>query len=275
MRDKMGVLSLQYQLSIISASLKITLEGANISEKVAIWTGMMKLCLLAPDESYVEQFPSIISEINKELKISFDKEASRPYRPKLLLLLSQAMLLKPCSNADLELRCTCRLILQFLHEPRMTDAVVSSALSVTLSIVSKSNASLLASPHMVIPIVVAALESGSVIEFQTIEFGLKLLAVFLSGLEPYLSKVLDAVIKLSAGKYSNDYRLHEVRLKFLAHLAGHVALFDHMVQIRKLMTEITAGEIAEYRWEQMVKKVQTPKQPSTHAVLTFMLLISR
>ncbi len=91
-----------------------------------------------PDDRYTESFPDILTDIVTELDYHWHEgNGTRSHRPKLLILASQALLLKPGSNFDLVWPTLLHLLQEFIQTPDPSSHMIWSILLVILSIITR------------------------------------------------------------------------------------------------------------------------------------------
>ena len=229
LRDKFGASSIEYQLSIISDNLLTTANSRPFAGKIAVWSTLLKLCLMVPEERYADRLPDILEEIISQYEDNAGGKLIKSHRSKLLILISQAILLKPVGYDQIWPTLYQRLV-KIAEEPDMKSSDASGILLIVLSVLSKGRGDIKAVARQLLPLLLRILESDS-LDTATIVFALKLVAVFQSHTDPVIGSIARRLIR-----HMNS--AEEVVLEalwLLAHLADYVSLFEASLLIREVL----------------------------------------
>lgn len=241
LRDKFGASSIEYQLSIISDNLLTTANSRSFAGKIAVWSTTLKLCLMVPEERYADRLPDILEDVISQYELNSKGKLIRTHRSKLLILISQAILLKPVGYEQVWPTLYERLV-AIAEEPELKASDASGILLIVLSVLSKGRGDIKAVARQVLPLLLRLLES-TILDSGTIVFALKLVAVFQSHTDPFIGSIARRLIRLVDS--AEEVVMEALRL--LAHLADYISLFEASLTIRQVLeapgfTNLTSEE---------------------------------
>ena len=229
LRDKFGASSIEYQLSIISDNLLTTANRRPFSGKIAVWTTLLKLCLMVPEERYADRLPSILEDIIEQYELHAEGKIVKAHRAKLLVLISQAILLKPVGYEKIWPTLYERLM-TISKETDLKSSDASGLLLVVLSVISKMRGEIKSIARQLLPLLLKIMEVPALDTGTTI-FCLKLIAVFQSHTDAFVGSIARRLSRLVD---QTEAVVLEV-LRLLAHLADYVSLFEATLVIREML----------------------------------------
>ena len=231
-RDKKGAWSLDYQLSIISDSLLTTLDQRNFGGKLSVWTTILKICLMVPEERFADILPDILEDIidQYERQARHQAKTLKLHRTRTLILIGQAIMLKR-GGLDRFWSTLLARLEEIAKEPSLESSDVSAVLLIILSVISRGREELGTHARQVLPLLLPLLKTPN-LHSGTATFGIKLIAIFQSHTEAFLPDIVQTFAGFS------DELLDAVGLEVLrvfAYLADYVSLFTVALALDALL----------------------------------------
>lgn len=200
---------------------------------------------MVPDDRFTDMFPDILSDIVTELdRHNRENSSSRSYRPKLLTLASQALLLtnKP-GTFESVWPTLLQLLQQFVEQPRLSNVMVWSILLVVLSIVTRRRGDLTVTGVELLPILQKVIGMSQHRDPETTVFALRLTAVFQSHCTVYSTDLVRQMTKAMDGFRENlGNRLAIEILRFFAHLVDYVSFYDSKLALESVLNRLESTE---------------------------------
>lgn len=229
LRDKFGASSIEYQLSIISDNLLTTANSRSFAGKIAVWSTLLKLCLMVPEERYADRLPDILEDVIAQYEANAGGKLIKTHRSKLLILISQAILLKPVGYEKVWPTLYQRLV-EIVEDPEMKSADASGILLIVLSVLSKGRGDIRTVARQLLPLLLRILDCKS-LDTATIVFALKLVAVFQSHTDAVIGNLARRLVRLADPP---EEIVTEI-LRLLAHLADYISLFEASLLVHQLL----------------------------------------
>jgi hypothetical protein len=229
-RDKRGAESPEYQVAIIADNLTSMSEARNFGGKISVWTTLLKLCLMVPDERYAEKLPNILEDIMRQYKENENSRIVRIHRPKLLVLISQAILLKPKGYNLIWPELYDRMC-AMAEEDSLKSADVSGIQLVILSVISKNRSDIKSIARKLLPLLLRLLATPG-LDTASIIFNLKLIAVFQSYTDSLVSAIAQKILDLEMSE-----AISEEILRLFAHLSDYISLFDATLPLEQILAK--------------------------------------
>jgi hypothetical protein len=232
-RDKRGVRSLEYKLSMISDNLLEALQRRGLPGKIAIWAVIMKLSLSIQEE-LVSLLPDITDDVVQEIVEPSMSIGGRSYRPKLIALLSQSILLRPNTTYEQHWKTLLPVLRNMAADVEVKPNALWSMHLLVLSIISRYKRDLGPIVRDVLPLILQTTTRATQLDKETLIFGLKLLAAFQSHCNRFvggIGELLDQVIK---GPFATDESVLRALIEFVVHLCKWINLFEITIVIEAM-----------------------------------------
>ncbi|KAJ9118352.1 hypothetical protein QFC22_004268 [Naganishia vaughanmartiniae] len=224
-RDKRGVRSLDYKLSMISDNLVSALQRRGLANKIPVWHVVMKLALLLREE-YVDKLPDVTLDIIEEILEPSMSLGGRSYQSKLIALLSQSILLRSGTTYEDHLDRLLAVLHRIVADPEVKPNTLWSVLLVNLSIISVRKKDLGPSALELLPLIHETSMKAAYLDRETLVFGLKLIAAFQSHCTMFVGNLGELLDRIATSPYAADEALLLELVRSLAHLAEWTSLFE-------------------------------------------------
>jgi hypothetical protein len=250
LRDKFGAASIEYQLSIISDNLLTTANRRPFSGKIAVWTTLLKLCLMVPEERYADRLPDILEDVIEQYELYAEGKIVKAHRAKLFVLVSQAILLKPVGYEKIW-PILYRRLMTISEEPDLKSSDASGLLLIVLSVISKMRGEIKSIARQLLPLLLRIMEVPT-LDTGTTVFCLKLIAVFQSHTDAFVGSIARRLVRLTD---QTEAVVLEV-LRLLAHLADYISLFEATLVIRQMLERPAFSDLSDSEGRDLKNKVR-------------------
>lgn len=258
-RDKRGVRSLDYKLSMISDNLVSALQRRGLPNKIPVWHVVMKLALMLKEE-YVDKLPDVTLDIIEEIIAPSVSVGGRTYQPKLIALLSQSILLRNGTVYEDHMDRLLAVLHRVVADPEVKPNTLWSVLLVNLSIISRRKKDLGPSALELLPLIHEASMKAAYLERETLVFGLKLIAAFQSHCTMFVGNIGELLEHIAKCPYSADEALLIEVTQSLAHLSEWTSLFEITASIEVILElvglHVSVEQYAQHNMEAVVAKVR-------------------
>lgn len=245
-RDKRGVRSLEYKLSMISDNLQEALQRRSLASKIPIWHVIMKLSLMLREE-YVDRLPDITSDVINEIIEPSMSVGGRTYQPKMIALLSQSILLRPTATYEEHWDKLLPVLRGVIADPDVKSNALWSVLLMALSIISRYKRDLAPIARDVLPFVLQAAMKAIHLDKETLVFSVKLIAGFQSHCNRFVGNIGELLEQFVTGEFATDENVLVSLAEFLVHLGKWISLFEISIAVESVLQLVTkhAGERLE------------------------------
>lgn len=233
-RDKRGVRSLEYKLSMISDNLLEALQRRGLPGKIPIWAVIMKLSLSIQEE-LVPLLPDITEDVVQEIVEPSMTIGGRSYRPKLIALLSQSILLRPNTTYEQHWKTLLPVLRNVVADPEVKPNALWSIDLLALSIISRYKRDLGPIVRDVLPLIHQTTVRSSQLDKETLIFGLKLLAAFQSHCNRFVGGIGELLDQTISGPFAGDESVLIALVEFIAHLSKWANLFEITIAVEATM----------------------------------------
>lgn len=267
-RDKRGVRSLEYKLSMVSDNLLEALQRRRMPSKIPVWTVIMKLSLSVQEE-LVSILPDITDDLVQEIVEPTVPISGRNYRPKLIILLSQSMLLRPNTTYEQHWKTLLPALRGVVAESDVTPNALWSVELLVLSVISRYKKDLGPIVRDVLPLVLQATSKSSHLDKDTLIFGIKLLAAFQSHCNRFIGGIGELLDHMISGPYKADTTVLTALVEFLGHLTKWINLFEISIAVQETMKLAKSLEESQPETRKLLQEVNI--RPHVHVSMVQML----
>ncbi|KAI5450344.1 hypothetical protein NCC49_003127 [Naganishia albida] len=264
-RDKRGVRSLEYKLSMISDNLSEALQRRSLASKIPIWHVIMKLSLMLREE-YVVTLPDITGGVIDEIIQPSVATGGRNHRPKMIALLSQTILLRPNTTYEEHWSRLLPALRAVVADPDAKSNALWSVLLMALSIISRYKRDLAPVTRDVLPLVLQTAAKAMYLDKETLIFSLKLIAGFQSHCNRYVGNIGELLEQFVTVDLATDETVLAALAEFLAHLGKWIGLFEISIAVEsvlQLVSELLGerADIANFMQEIRISTAFCPEIP--------------
>ncbi|KAJ9099964.1 hypothetical protein QFC21_003972 [Naganishia friedmannii] len=260
-RDKRGVRSLDYKLSMISDNLVSALQRRGLPNKISVWHVVMKLALMLREE-YVDKLPDVTRDIIEEIIEPSMSVSGRSYQPKLIALLSQSILLRNGTAYEDYMDRLLPVLHRIVADREVKPNTLWSVLLVNLSIISRRKKDLGPSALQLLPLIHETSMRATYLDRETLVFGLKLIAAFQSHCTMFVGNIGELLDHIAKSPFSSDAGLLIEVARSLAHLSEWTSLFEITASIEGILrlvdSHVSVEQTAQHNIEGVVVKLNGP-----------------
>lgn len=253
-RDKRGVRSLEYKLSMVSDNLLEALQRRGLPSKIPVWTVIMKLSLSVQEE-LVSLLPDITDDLVQEIVEPTVPIGRRNYRPKLMALLSQSMLLRPNTTYEQHWKTLLPALRGVVAEADVKPNALWSVELLVLSVISRYKRDLGPIVRDVLPLVLQATLKSAQLDKDTLIFGIKLLAAFQSHCNRFVGGIGELLNHITSGPFMADDTVLTALVEFLAHLTRWINLFEISIAVEATMKLAKSLEESQPETRKLLQEV--------------------
>lgn len=231
---------------MISDNLLEALQRRSLASKIPIWHVIMKLSLMLREE-YVDRLPDITSDVINEIIEPSMSVGGRTYRPKMIALLSQSILLRPTATYEEHWDKLLPVLRSVIADPEVKANALWSVLLMALSIISRYKRDLAPIARDVLPLVLQAALKAIHLDKDTLIFSVKLIAGFQSHCNRFVGNIGELLEQFVTAEFSTDETVLVSLAEFLAHLCKWISLFEISIAVESVLqlVENHAGERIE------------------------------
>lgn len=219
---------------MISDNLIEALQRRGLVSKIPIWHVIMKLSLMLREE-YVDRLPDITNDVVNEIIEPSLPIGGRTYRPKLIALLSQSILLRPTTTYEEHWDKLLPVFREIVADPEVKSNSLWSLLLMALSIISRYKRDLGPIARDVLPLVHQITMKAMHLDRETLIFGLKLIAGFQSHCNRFVGNVGELLEQFILSPFATDDVALMALAEYIAHLGKWISLFEISIAVEAVL----------------------------------------